>query len=176
PLAVSGGSGAGGGGIEVVAKGEATLAGLGPAFASPWRGYLSGAVAYTATLQVREGRTRIIVESPLRGIASALPAPLAKSAPDTLPLRIEVVPADSGARDRISLTLGRLAAAAFDRRRQGETMAVQKAAIWLTPSPGQPVPLPEPPGRLVYGSLAALNLDRWPALANRDRAGGRVAR
>src|SRR5207247_523294 len=73
PLAVSGGSRPGGAGIEVVAKGEATLAGVRPVFDSPWRRYLSGAAAYSATLQVREGRTRIIVESPLRGIASALP-------------------------------------------------------------------------------------------------------
>src|SRR2546425_804402 len=79
PLAVSGGSRPGGG-IEVVAKGEATLAGVRPLFDSAWRRYLSGAAAYSATLQVRDGRTRIIVESPLRGVSSALPAPLAKSA------------------------------------------------------------------------------------------------
>ena len=175
PLAVSGGSRPGGAGIEVVAKGEATLAGVRPVFDSPWRRYLSGAAAYSATLQVRDGRTRISVDSPLRGISSALPAPLAKSAPDALPLRIEVVPADGGARDRISLTLGRLAAAEFDLRRQGEAMVVQKAAIWLTPSPGQPVQLPEQPGTLVYGSLAALNIDRWIALANSDGGGGAVA-
>jgi uncharacterized protein (TIGR02099 family) len=173
-LAVSGGSRPGGGGIEVVAKGEATLAGVRPLLDHPWRRYLSGAAAYTATLQVREGRTRISVESPLRGIASALPTPLAKSAPDTLPLRIEVIPADGGARDRISATLGRLAAVEFDRRRQGDAMVVQKAAIWLTPSPGQPVRLPEQPGTLIYGSLAALNVDRWIALAPSD-GGGAVA-
>src|SRR6266851_4616658 len=174
PLAVSGGSRPGGGGIEVVAKGEATLAGVRPVFDPPWRRYLSGAAAYTATLQAREGHTRISVESPLRGISSALPAPLAKSAPDTLPLRIEVIPADGGALDRISPTLGRLAAAEFDRRRQGEAMIVQKAAIWLTPSPGQPVRLPEQPGTLIYGSLAALNVDRWITLAPSD-GGGAVA-
>jgi uncharacterized protein (TIGR02099 family) len=175
PLAVSGGSRPGGGGIEVVAKGEATLAGVRPLFDSPWRRYLSGAAAYTATLQVREGRARIIVESLLRGISSALPAPLAKSAPDALPLRIEVVPADGGARDSISLTLGRLAAAEFDLRRQGEAMVVQRRAIWLTPSPGQPLRLPEQPGTLIYGSLAALNIDRWIALVPGDGGGGAVA-
>src|SRR5207302_9324941 len=58
-LAVSGGSRPGGGAIEVVAKGEATLAGVRPVFDPPWRRYLSGAAAYTATLQVREGRARI---------------------------------------------------------------------------------------------------------------------
>src|SRR5207253_4707315 len=153
---------------------EATLAGVRPVFDPPWRRYLGGAAAYTATLQVREGRARISVHSPLRGISSALPAPLAKSAPDTLPLRVEVVPAEGGARDRISLTLGRLAAAEFERRREGEAMLVQKAAIWLTPSPGQPVQLAEQPGTRIYGSLAALNVDRWIALAAGD-GGGAVA-
>src|SRR3989442_805713 len=170
PLAVSGGSRPGGG-IEGVAKGEATLAGVRPLFDSAWRRYLSGAAAYSATLQVRDGRTRVLVESALPGVSSALPAPLPKKQPHTLPLRIEVVPADGGARDRISLTLGRLGAAEFDLRRQGEAMVVQKAAIWLTPSPGQPVRLPEQPGTLIYGSLPALNIDRWIALASSDGGG-----
>jgi uncharacterized protein YhdP len=53
-------------------------------------------------------------------------------------------------------------------------MVVQRTAIWLTPSPDQPVRLPEHPGTLIYGSLAALNVDRWIALATND-GGGAVA-
>ncbi|HXM83562.1 MAG TPA: YhdP family protein [Burkholderiales bacterium] len=171
PLAVSGGSRPGGDGIEVVARGEATPAGVRSVFDHPWRRFLSGAASYSATLLVREGRTRITIESPLRGIASALPAPLAKAAADTLPLRVEVIPAEGGARDRISVALGSLAAAEFARRRQGEAMVVQQAGIWLTPSGEQPVRFPEQPGTLIYGSLAALNVDRWIAVATNDVAG-----
>jgi hypothetical protein len=38
------------------------------------------------------------------------------------------------------------------RRRQGDAMGVQRASIWLSPTPEQPVRVPERPGMLVYGS------------------------
>jgi uncharacterized protein (TIGR02099 family) len=175
PLAVSGGSRPDGGGIEVIARGEATLTGVRPVFDHPWRRFLSGGAAYSATLLVREGRTSITIESPLRGIASGLPAPLAKAAADTLPLRVEVIPVDGGGRDRISVSLGSLAAAQFTRRSQGDTMVVQQAGIWLTPNAGSPVRLSERPGTLIYGSLAALNVDRWLAVFSGEEGSANAA-
>ena len=106
-------------------------------------------------------------ESPLRGVESTLPPPLAKSAAETLPLRIEVNPAAGGERDRISVTLGALARGEVARRKQGGAMAVQRTAVWLTPERDQPIRLPERPGTLVYGSLPAFDLDRWLALLAR---------
>jgi uncharacterized protein YhdP len=43
-------------------------------------------------------------------------------------------------------------------------MAVQRASVWLSPKAGEAVRLPERPGVLVYGSLAALDADRWLAV------------
>jgi len=65
---------------------------------------------------------------------------------------------------------GRLAAAEVLRRRQGAQMVVQRAAVWMSPAPGQPVRLSERPGTLVYGTIPSLDLDRWLALAR--AAGG----
>ncbi len=168
-VTLSGGSRAGLG-AEVIAKGDATVAGTQPLFNHPWRRFLSGSAGYTATVAVREGHTRIIVESTLRGVASALPPPLSKAAADALPLRVEVLPAEGGTRDRLSVSLGRLAQAEFLRRKQGELMVVQRAAIWLSPGgllPGsEAMRLPERPGTLVYGSLGALDVDRWMSIAS----------
>jgi uncharacterized protein (TIGR02099 family) len=164
PLEISGGSRPGGS-IEIVANGRNVNVANLPMLERPWRDQLGGAASYVATLSVREGSTRLKLESNLRGVASALPPPLDKTAGEALPLRLEVTPGDGDARDRISLTLGRRATAEFLRRRQGESMAVQRAAIWITPEAGQPIRLPERPGTLlVYGSLPALDLDPWLAL------------
>ena len=147
--------------IEIVAKGDAQVAALGPLFDHPWRRHLSGAAAYSAAVSVREGRLRVGVDSSLRGVASDLPPPFAKRAPDTLRLHVDYLPFEGGARDSITVTLGQLAVAELLRRRQGDAMAVQRSSIWLSPSGSEPPRLPERPGMLLYGSLASFDLDRW---------------
>jgi uncharacterized protein (TIGR02099 family) len=158
--------------IEITAKGDAQVSALGSLLDHPWHRHLSGAAAYTAAIIVRDGRFRVNVDSPLRGVASDLPPPFAKRAPDTLRLHVEYVPFESGARDSITATLGQLAVAEVLRRRQGDAMAVQRTSIWLSPSGGEPPRLPERPGTLIYGSLASFDLDRWrPYLDEADETG-----
>ena len=169
-LTVTGGSRAGAG-VEVVARGDATVAALQALAGTPLLRYVSGSAGYTATVVAREGRVRVIVESSLRGVASALPPPLTKGVSDALPLRVEVLPAEAGTRDRISASLGTIAAAEFLRRKQGEAMVVQRAAIWLTPGK-EPLRLPERPGVLVYGTLGAFDADRWRSFFASAEGGG----
>jgi uncharacterized protein (TIGR02099 family) len=155
--------------IEVQARGDATVAAMRALFDHPWRSYLSGGASYVATVNVAQGRMRVSFESSLRGVTSTLPAPLAKEAGEALPLRVAVAPAGDGARHRVSVELGRLLAAEILRRRQGEAMVVQRAAVSLTPAPEQPLRLPQRPGTFVYGSLTALNVDSWlPLLSDGD--------
>lgn len=158
-------------GVEVRARGEASVAAL-AALHEPWRRFLVGTTPYSALLSVKEGVTRLGVESSLRGVTSTLPAPLDKAPGDALPLRVDVFPAEGGARDRISISVGRLAAVELLRRRQGDTMQVQRAAVWLSPAADQAIRIPERPGSLVYGSLPGLDLDRWqPLLQPGGKAG-----
>jgi len=164
PVEITGGT-RGNGWVEIVAQGRNLKVAELPLIDRPWRDQLSGATNYAATLTVREGQARLRIDSSLRGVASSLPAPLGKAAGDALPLRVEIAQADGGARDRVSATLGRVAAIEFLRRRQGETMVMQRAGVSLSPEAGQPVRLPERPGTLIYGSLATLDLDAWLALA-----------
>jgi uncharacterized protein YhdP len=105
---------------------------------------------------VAKGRTQVLVRSPLQGIASALPAPLGKGAGEALPLQLEFTPDD-----RLNVRLGRILAAELVRRRQGEALVVQRAGVALMPAAEAPLRLPERAGTLVYGSLAALDVDKW---------------
>jgi len=157
-------------GIEIVARGDAHADALG--LGDPWRGRLAGSARYVARVNLGEDRARITVDSPLVGLSSTLPPPFAKVAAARLPLHLEIAPGGEGARERISMTLGGLAAAEVLRRRQGADMVVQRAAVWMTPTAGQPIRLPERPGMLVYGTVPSFDLDRWLALARGSGAGG----
>jgi len=169
PVAISGGT-LPEGGVTVIARGDATVAGLATLFDHPWRARLTGGSPYTATVSVKGGRHQISFESNLRGVASELPPPLAKSAADSLPLRVDIFPAEN--RDRVSVAVARTLAAEFLRVRQGNEMQVQRTAIWLTPNPGEALRMPERPGTMVYGSLPALDADRWRTLFAGDGPAG----
>ena len=170
PVAISGGTRRAGGAMDFVARGEAQPAQLGPLLDEWLRRSLSGATPYVATVTLRDELQRVSVESSLRGVAAALPAPLAKPPADALPLRVDYVPSEGGARERIAVSLGRLAAADVRRARVGDTLQVQRAAVSLSP-PAHAVRLPEK-GILVYGSTAALDLDGWRRVFAGGSAGG----
>jgi len=160
PVTLRGGTQAGGG-LRVVAEGEATVGGIRTLFDHAWRTRLTGAARYTGTISVEDGRTRIRFESKLRGVASALPPPLAKPAEEELPLRVDILPSEGGQRDRISVALGQRLAAEFLRRREGDRMQVTRTAVALNPTAGATLRLPDRNGTLMYGTLEALDLDRW---------------
>ena len=179
-VTLSGGSKPGEG-VAVSARGHATVAGLRAAFDHPWWRYLSGGASYVASFKVLGGSTQMSFDSSLAGVASDLPPPLAKTAARVLPLHVEFLPGEGDARDRISVVLGRLLRAEFLRVRQGDAMLLQRASVALNPVPGAPMRLPErqatDPARqgqatLVYGTLPALDLDRWLPLFGDSAAGG----
>ena len=166
PIALSGGTRTGRL-IEVIARGDASVDATRALFDHPLRKHVSGSFGYFLTVRAQDGLARITFESPLRGVESALPAPLAKAAGDSMPLRVELNPS-SVERDRVSVSLGNLARVEVQRRRQGAAMAVQRTAVWLSPGDEQTIRLPERPGTLVYGSLNEFDLDRWLPLFSSD--------
>jgi uncharacterized protein (TIGR02099 family) len=163
--------------IVVAADGRATMEGMRAVFDHPWRRRLSGGSRYTAAITVKEGRTQLTFDSTLEGVASSLPAPLAKAAADILPLHIDVLPGEG--RDRVSLALGpasgRIAQADFLRAMQGNTLQVQRSLVTLNPVPGETPRMPERRGMTVRGSLPALDLDRWLPLFAEGGGGGEGA-
>jgi uncharacterized protein (TIGR02099 family) len=171
PVSVSGGTRAGRG-TEIVAKGEARVAGLKPIFTHPWERYLNGALSYTTTVTVRERRgVRVVAESNLRGVSSTLPPPFAKRAAEALPLRVYVHPEDTRGHERISVTIGKVAAVEVRRRHSGKEVTDERAAVALTPGPGA-LRLPEKPGLLIYGSLDSFDADRWLPILTEEGVSG----
>jgi uncharacterized protein (TIGR02099 family) len=149
------------GGAQITAKGEATVIGTRAAFDHPWTRYLNGQAGYTATIQVSKGgRSHVVVRSPLQGLTSLLPAPLAKRTGETLPLELELTPDE-----RVKARIGRVVAAEFARERIGIALAPGQGAVRL----------PERPGVLVAGSLPALDLDKWLPLMSDPGAGAQGA-
>lgn len=168
--------------LVISAEGRMTVEGIRTVFDHPWRKRLAGSSRYSAAVTVREGRTQVSLDSPLEGVASQLPAPLAKNAADALPLHLDVFPGEG--RDRISLQLGRIASADLLRAREGATSAgqagagplqVQRTLITLNPEPGEAQRIPERRGTTVRGTLPALDLDRWLPLLGEGAGGGEGA-
>lgn len=162
------------GSVQVAAEGRATVDGVRALIDHPWRRRLSGSARYTAAVTAKDGRAQIAFESQLEGVASALPAPLAKAAAEALPLRVEVFPGDG--RDRISVAVGpasgRIVAADFLRAAvPGSGMQLQRSLVTLNPVAGEALRVPERRGTTVRGSLPALDLDRWLPLFAESGAG-----
>jgi|RhiMethySRZTD1v2_1073278.scaffolds.fasta_scaffold16564_2 uncharacterized protein (TIGR02099 family) len=155
PVAISGGTQRDGT-VQVVARGDATLAGTRALFDHPWRRFFAGQAPYVATVNIAKGRQQVLLQSSLQGVTSALPAPFSKRADEALPLQLELAPDE-----HLKIKLGRVLAAELVRRRQGEALVVQRAGVSLSPSGNAPLRLPERSGTLVYGSLPALDVDKW---------------
>ncbi len=131
---------------------------------------VSGAAAWQATLTGARGRpVTLIVQSQLTGVAADLPPPLAKTAVEPMPLRIERVISPGPPRtDMIKVSLARAVDAAIERRREGAGYVVSRGVISLN----QPAVLPDREGFSVAGSLPYVDVERWrEALGGGDGTG-----
>ncbi len=156
------------------ATGTATAEGLRQAtelgFVSRLAHQLSGAASYSATLGLRRGVPELLVSSDLAGMASSLPQPLAKDAQSVLPLRLQTAlrldsPVAAGVavkplQDRLTLTLGRLASAVFERDLSGAQPQVVRGAIGVGADTLESVVLPER-GVTANLNLSQFNVDAW---------------
>ena len=165
PIAFSGGTRSSDA-LEFAARGEAAPQAL-IELPAPWRERLSGRTGYTAGLSLRDGGGRLVVESSLRGLASALPAPFAKTADESLPLHVEFRTTEAGARERILAALGRRIMIEAMRSGANGALELERAGVWLGPTGGQTVRLP-PRGVSVQGTLPSLDLDAWRAMLAAD--------
>ena len=126
---------------------------------APWARALHGASDWTAAIVLRKRFADIVFDSTLQGIASGLPAPLAKTAPESLPLRLERR-VTGAQQDRLTITVGSVVAAQLQRRREGENTIIERGNISL----GGMAAEPERKGVWVTGGLKSLDLDQWSAL------------
>ncbi|KQQ47111.1 hypothetical protein ASF61_00140 [Duganella sp. Leaf126] len=129
-------------------------------------GHFSGTARYTGTVTVRDHQLVVAVDSSLSGLALDLPAPLAKPALDTMPLRFVLssglTPDAGGAlHDDIRIGLGSDIAAHYQRQK---TVTAAGKSPWQLVRGGIGVntPAPEPESGLTFNiSLPAINADAW---------------
>ncbi|MCZ8233713.1 MAG: YhdP family protein [Inhella sp.] len=120
---------------------------------------MSGSTRYTARLQSRGSRPELDVRSSLQGLALTLPEPLRKPADAQWPLRIGLLPGEGG-RDQLSLDLGNLLSARYERQDARPQRGVLQVG---GPRQGEPA-LPER-GVALHLALPRLDLDAWVPLA-----------
>ena len=131
---------------------------------------LSGAAAWQGTLTGARGRPlTLIVQSQLTGVAADLPPPLAKTAVEPMPLKVERVISPGPPRtDTIKVSLARAVEAAIERKREGSAYVVSRGVVSLN----QPAVLPDREGFSVTGSLPYVDVERWrEALGGGDGTG-----
>jgi uncharacterized protein (TIGR02099 family) len=134
--------------------------------------YASGAAAYTAVLGLRGGVTELQINSSLVGLALNLPAPFAKTAEASLPLRLETTavrtpqpPAATAAgvvytQDQFQLDVGRLANFTYVRDVTGPEPRVLRGAIGVGLAADESAPLPMD-GVVANINLDSVDLDAW---------------
>ncbi|MDR2625721.1 MAG: TIGR02099 family protein [Zoogloeaceae bacterium] len=155
--------------IHIEASGGAQAQELARYVKKPMRPALSGSVLWQADIRVASKTSEFLVTSTLEGLASTLPFPLAKSAGEAWPLRVQGN-REKGKREQIRVLLGDgarpRAEAILLRRADGE---LERGAVGV----GQAPRLPER-GLNLHVRQTRLNLDAWRRLLadEADKADG----
>lgn len=141
--------------VQLRMQGRATAAGLTPWLGSAIGARLSGQTAWRGQVDFEPGGERVRVESDLVGLASTLPAPLAKPAQQALPMLASAQPLGDSRLHEVRL---------------GRTVA----ALWRTDSSthfdrgeirfGGMAVMPSEPGLRLAGNAVGLDISGWLGL------------
>ena len=153
-------------------QGLATAEGLRQANELAWVAgvakYAQGSTPYQATVSVRGGAPELLVTSNLTGLASRLPEPLTKTAEQTLPLRLEILPVRVGGvvvkgQDQLRADLGRWVSLNYVRDVSTETARVLRGTIAVGMAAGESLAMP---AQGVTGNITtdAFDVDAWTAV------------
>ena len=159
------------------ATGTATAEGLRQAselgFVSRLARQASGSAGYSAALGLRKGVPELLVTSNLQGLSVNLPDPLQKDAQTQLALRYQTVllpevPSTASRvvaplRDRLSLSLGRLASLVYERDISAIDPRVLRGSIAVGADTLDTVDLPEQ-GVSANINLPQFDVDAWAAV------------
>jgi uncharacterized protein (TIGR02099 family) len=167
--------------IAFQGQGQASAEGLRGArelaFLSPLLEAASGSAPYQVQLAFSDaGRPDLAITSSLQGLALALPAPLDKAAPASLPLRVAFGPlASEGGppRDQVGVDLGAAASPLLSVRLERDVSGAEARVLRgaYTLGTGGPATL-APRGVSARVALAALDADAWDTWASRAPGAG----
>ncbi|MFM6990393.1 MAG: YhdP family protein [Rhodoferax sp.] len=139
---------------------------LGPV-ASALARYASGSTAYQATMVLRPGGPEVVLTTALNGMGLAFPAPFAKSADASLPVRLEIGAARSGnnaggallpGQSHMRLDWGRMASLNLITTGTGDASRVLRGLMVFGRSDGTPMP---ERGVTATVNLETLDVDDW---------------
>jgi uncharacterized protein (TIGR02099 family) len=124
--------------------------------------HFSGSTRYSGTVTARDHQVVVAVDSSLSGLALDLPAPLQKTASDSMPVRFVLTsgltPDAGGAlHDDIRISLGSSVAARYQRQKTGKQhWKLARGGI------GVNAPAPEPDSGMAFNiNMRELNVDNW---------------
>ncbi|HLB13418.1 MAG TPA: YhdP family protein [Burkholderiales bacterium] len=164
------------GAVTAVVQGHADAAQLARSIELPLADRLRGPMPFKyTTSSSRQRPSSSTFESSLVGVAVDLPPPFGKAAADSAPLRIERTPlaakGPGGYREALAVSVGSLLNAKAELWREGEHTVIERGGVAIG---DVALKLPDRPGVLVAGKLAALDLDRLLPLVTSagERAGG----
>jgi uncharacterized protein (TIGR02099 family) len=157
--------------LRFTGQGSATAEGLRQTgelgWTLPFASALGGKTTYRAALGLVGGEPEVEVTSSLVGLASSLPAPLAKAAQTPLAMRIarriqgdRAGDANAPARDELRFDLGDIVRAHFTRDVSGAEPRVLRGGIGVFAPPPDPVS-----GVEAAATLETLDADAWMAVA-----------
>jgi uncharacterized protein (TIGR02099 family) len=147
------------GGVRMNLAGRANMDNFRRSTSSPFAQALRGSTDWKTTITLRKRLADIVFESNLQGIASDLPAPLAKAATEAMPLKVERY-VTGVQQDKVVVALGSLASAQLFRRKDGAQSVIERGTINL----GGVATDSERKGLWITGGLKSLDLDQWLGL------------
>lgn len=145
--------------VRVGIAGRFSAEGLQQAFPGPWTQRLRGSSTWSASVALRKNAANWVLVSNLTGLASDLPYPLTKAAPDSMPLKLERRFIDAK-HDALTLNLGRQLSAQMQRDTEGQETKIVRGKIHF----GGMDAVPEQPGVWIDGSLEKFDADLWRSL------------
>jgi uncharacterized protein (TIGR02099 family) len=141
--------------VQIQGQGRVSAAGMAPWLGDAWARRLSGQSGWRGQVDIDSAGERVRIESDLLGLGSTLPAPLAKSATQPLPLLLTSQPQGDGQLREIRLD--RVVTAVWRTTAAG---ALGRGEVRFG---GQAV-LPGEPGLRLAGSGRGLDISGWLAL------------
>jgi len=150
---------------HINARGNITDAGLREAFGPGFAERLSGSTDWAGDILIRPQQVDMTIHSSMVGMASTLPAPLAKAAEERMPLRIEKKQ-QSPQQDTISVDLGNVVGARLLRTARNGELTIERGEIGLNTPPE----IPAQAGLSFRGTLDKLDLDEWRNLFDKSTA------
>jgi uncharacterized protein (TIGR02099 family) len=158
--------------IRIAARGRVSDAGLKQAFGPGLADRISGTTDWVGDINVQQPLVEISIRSTLMGMASTLPAPLAKTAGERMPLRIEKKQ-QTAQQDTINISVANVVGAKLLRTEQNGALQVERGEIGLNVLPE----IPAQRGISVRGVVEQLDLDEWRNLfetSTANNAGNRI--